>query len=213
MLNRLIVVFLGAQTAYRWALMMVESRTTSSKSASLANSAKTRCPTRRSDQRAKRLYPLFQGPQSGGRSRHGEPVRAIHRTASTNKRLSLAVAPTSVALPGSIASMRAYGSSRRLLRGISTTPSMKWIGILNLIIKIAWSGYLTALRLRWSDANASSALATEKRADIAEAMSSDSTRKKAGEAPVGLRRSLRASEQGGERERFFDRLRRIAVAI
>ena len=86
--ERLIAVFFGAPAACWWALTMVESRKTSSKSASLANSAKTRCQTPRSDQRAKRLYALFQGPKRSGKSRHGEPVRATHSTASTNNRLS-----------------------------------------------------------------------------------------------------------------------------
>jgi hypothetical protein len=50
---------LGAPAACWWALTIVESRKTSSKSASLAISANTRCQTPRSDQRAKRLYALF----------------------------------------------------------------------------------------------------------------------------------------------------------
>ena len=34
------------------------------------------------------------------KNKEGEPVRAIHSTASTNNRLSFAVTPQSVALPG-----------------------------------------------------------------------------------------------------------------
>jgi hypothetical protein len=91
--ERLVAVFFTAPAACWWALTMVESRKTSSKSASFANSAKTRCHTPRSDQREKRLYALFHGPKLLRKSRHGEPVRAIHNTASTNKRLSLALTP------------------------------------------------------------------------------------------------------------------------
>jgi hypothetical protein len=132
--DRLVAVFFGAPAACWWALTMVESRKTSSKSASLANSANTRCQIPRSDQRAKRLYTLFHAPKLAGKSRHGEPVRATHNTASTNKRLSLAVTPTSEAFPESMASMRAYWSSRRIFRGIAPTPSMSWNDSLNSIV-------------------------------------------------------------------------------
>ena len=56
----------------------------------------------------KRVYVLCQLPSSGGKSRQGEPVRAIHRTASINLRLSVAVTPLSLALPGNIASILAH---------------------------------------------------------------------------------------------------------
>src|SRR5690606_10643608 len=130
----LLAVFFAAPAACWCALTMVESRKTSSKSASLASSAKTRCHTPRSDQRAKRLYTLFQGPKLLGKSRQGEPVRAIHNTASTNKRLSRAVTPTSVALPGNIDSIRSYWSSRSINRGMIPTPSMSWNHSLTLIV-------------------------------------------------------------------------------
>jgi hypothetical protein len=124
--ERLIAVFFGAPAACWWARTMVESRKTSSKSASLASSSNTRCHTPLSDQRAKRLYTLFQGPKAFGRSRQGEPVRAIHKTASTNCRLSAPVRPGSLALPGSIASIRSHWSSRSIFRGIVPTPSVSW---------------------------------------------------------------------------------------
>src|SRR6185437_2543252 len=50
-------------------------------------------------QSRKRLKTVFQGPNDGGRSRQGLPVRAIHSTASTNNRASPPVRPGSVALP------------------------------------------------------------------------------------------------------------------
>jgi len=48
----------------------------------------------------KRWKTLFQLPKASGRSRHGAPVRTRHKTAYKNKRLSAAVTPQSVALPG-----------------------------------------------------------------------------------------------------------------
>lgn len=70
------------------------------------------------DPRANRLYMLFQRPNSSGRSRHGLPVRAIHETASTNSRLSIAGRPRPPALPGSNCAMRSYWSPRNSLRTI-----------------------------------------------------------------------------------------------
>jgi len=69
--QRLIPVFLAAPAACGWARTIVESRKISSKSASMANAANTRCHTPLFDQRAKRLYTLFQQPNSSGRSRQG----------------------------------------------------------------------------------------------------------------------------------------------
>jgi hypothetical protein len=130
--ERLIAVFFAAPAACWWARTMVESRKTSSKSASLASSSNTRCHTPLSDQRAKRLYTLFQGPKALGRSRQGEPVRAIHKTASTNRRLSAPVRPGSLTLPGSSASIRFHCSSRNIFRGIVPTPSVSWNDSLTL---------------------------------------------------------------------------------
>jgi hypothetical protein len=45
------------------------------------------------------LKMVFQLPKKAGRSRQGLPVRAIHNTASTNRRLSLPLRPGSVGLP------------------------------------------------------------------------------------------------------------------
>ena len=41
-----------------------------------------------------------QWPKAGSRSRHGEPVRSHYKTACRNRRLSFAVAPASLSLPG-----------------------------------------------------------------------------------------------------------------
>jgi hypothetical protein len=51
---------------------------------------------------------LFQLPKSSGRSRHGAPVRASQSTASTNSRLSAAVRPESMRLPGKCGSIRSH---------------------------------------------------------------------------------------------------------
>src|SRR4051812_49674163 len=50
-------------------------------------------------QSRKRVYTLLQWPNEAGRSRQGLPVRAIHKTASTNTRLSLPLRPGSPGLP------------------------------------------------------------------------------------------------------------------
>ncbi|KES12308.1 hypothetical protein SASC598O02_000890, partial [Snodgrassella alvi SCGC AB-598-O02] len=70
------------------------------------------------DPLAKRLYTLFQRPKSGGKSLHGLPVRAIHKTASTNSRLSAAVRPGSEAFPGKNGLIRSYWSSLSINLGI-----------------------------------------------------------------------------------------------
>ena len=96
-------------------------RNISSKSASLASSANVLSQTPLSDQRPKRLYTLFQSPNSAGRSRHGLPVRATHSTASMNSRLSSPVRPGSPALPGNIDPKRCHWSSRNHRRTILTS--------------------------------------------------------------------------------------------
>src|SRR5262245_59577761 len=92
---------------------MVESTIRYSKSGSSASAAKMRCQTPLSLQRLKRTNTLFHLPKMLGRSRHGEPVRAIQRTASTNIRLFAPVPPGSSGLPTHSFSIRAHC---RLLR-------------------------------------------------------------------------------------------------
>ena len=65
-------------------------------------------PASRLHQRLKRVYVLCQLPNSGGRSRQGDPVRAIQSTPSTNCRLFAAVTPQLPTLPVSIASIFAH---------------------------------------------------------------------------------------------------------
>jgi hypothetical protein len=71
------------------------------------------------------VYVACQLPSPGARSRHGKPVRAIHSTASTNSRLSLAVTPRSVALPGTKSLIRSYWSSRSNFLGIASGTRQK----------------------------------------------------------------------------------------
>ncbi len=118
--DRLRAFFLAAPEECWWARTMVLSTNTSSKSASSASVANTFSQTPLFDQRAKRVYTLFQSPNSAGRSRHGLPVRATHSTASTNSRLSAPVRPGSSALPGNIDSKRCHWSLRNHRRTILT---------------------------------------------------------------------------------------------
>src|SRR5262249_55653797 len=75
-------------------------------------SASSTCPqTPRLHQRLNRLYTVPHGPNRSGRSRQGEPVRAIQNTALMNNRLSPAVLPGSLFLPGRCGSIVAHCSS------------------------------------------------------------------------------------------------------
>src|SRR4051794_5743067 len=82
-------------------------------------------------QRRKRVNTLFQWPNSGGRSRQGNPARARHSTASRNSRLSFAVTPRSDFLPGNRASIFAQTVSLRtnLSRSINHHSAKKRDGI------------------------------------------------------------------------------------
>jgi curved DNA-binding protein CbpA len=76
-----------------WARTMVESTIKYSKSGSSDSASKMRRQTPFSLHRLKRRKTLFHSPNASGRSRHGEPVRTIHKTPSTNIRLSRPVEP------------------------------------------------------------------------------------------------------------------------
>ena len=90
------------------ALTMVESMMRYSKSGSSTKALKRLSQTPFLAHRRKRWNTLFQAPNSKGRSRHGDPVRAIQRTASMNKRLSLPLLPRSPLLPGMRSSIRSH---------------------------------------------------------------------------------------------------------
>lgn len=114
-------VFFWAPAACEWARTAVLSSITSSRSCSLLRARNTRSHTPFLAHRAKRVNVVCQLPSSGGKSRHGAPVQPIHNTASMNRRLSWAVTPTSLALPGSKDAMHCHWSSRNTLRFISNS--------------------------------------------------------------------------------------------
>jgi hypothetical protein len=66
----------------------VLSSITHSRSASAARRSISAAQTPFSCQRANRRYTLFQLPTSSGTSRHAQPARAIHSTASTKRRVA-----------------------------------------------------------------------------------------------------------------------------
>src|SRR3954464_9599740 len=104
--------FLGAPALCWWARTTVLSIITYSLSASPAKCRKILSQTPVLAQRQKRVWTFFQAPNRSGRSRQGMPARYRYSTASTNKRLSLAVTPTCPARPGSRPSIRSHWSSR-----------------------------------------------------------------------------------------------------
>ena len=70
-------------------------------------------------QRRNRAYTVCQGPnRSTGKSRHDTPQRARQSTASTNKRVSLAVVPGDLSWPGSSGESRAHCASVNRLRSL-----------------------------------------------------------------------------------------------
>ena len=109
--------FFWAPAACWCARTAVLSMSNASKSASVLIAAIMRSQTPFLPQREKRVYVACQLPNAGGRSRHGEPVRAIHNTASINRRLSFPVTPGSLALPGSKSLIRSHWSSRNRFLG------------------------------------------------------------------------------------------------
>jgi hypothetical protein len=120
--DRLIAtVFFGAPAACWCARTIVASMNNSSRSASPLSASATRAHTPPFSQRAKRTYIECQLPKSAGKSRHGQPVRAMKSTASTKRRLSAARPPLSVGLPGNKSAIRNHCLSfniRRLMSNI-----------------------------------------------------------------------------------------------
>jgi hypothetical protein len=62
-------------------------------------------------------------PKLSGKSLHGAPVPAIHKTASRNLRLSAAERPRSPTLPGSTGRTRSHCSSLNPCRSKMALPS------------------------------------------------------------------------------------------
>src|SRR6202158_2514390 len=110
-----------APCPWRWTLTMVASTMAYSMSGSAEATPKSRLKTSAFTQSRYRLKTVFQGPNSGGRSRHGLPVRAIHNTASTNRRLSAPLRPGSDFFPRQCGSIFAHWASLSTYR---STPSL-----------------------------------------------------------------------------------------
>src|SRR5581483_5958726 len=83
-----------------WTRTSVPSIRTYSKSGSSQSALKTRSQTPFCAHLQKRVYAVNHLPNASGRSRQGEPVRAIQRTASIKSRLSRPRPPGSPTLPG-----------------------------------------------------------------------------------------------------------------
>src|SRR6266853_4365990 len=84
---------------------------TYSKSGSSRRALKTRSQTPFCAQHQKRVYTVNHLPNASGRSRHGEPVRAIQRTASIKSRLLRPLLPGSPTLPDSFGAIRSHCAS------------------------------------------------------------------------------------------------------
>ncbi len=104
-----------APAASAWTFEIVASIMTYSKSGSSAKALKRLSHTPDSVHRRKREWIEYHFPNSGGRSRQGAQLRAIHNTASTNSRLSSPLRPLSVLLPGTSCSIRAHCASLKVL--------------------------------------------------------------------------------------------------
>ncbi len=89
--QRLIVLPSLAPAACWWARTIVESSNKLESSESLPTDSSTRSQTPRLHHRLNLRNAEFHGPNRSGKSRHGDPVRAIQNTALTNNRLSAAV--------------------------------------------------------------------------------------------------------------------------
>src|SRR3984893_2178669 len=107
-----------APCPWRWTLTMVASTIAYSMSGWSEAASKSRLKTSAFTQSRYRLKTVFQGPNSGGRSRHGLPVRAIHNTASTNRRLSSPLRPGSDFFPRQCGCIFAHWASFSTYRSI-----------------------------------------------------------------------------------------------
>ena len=104
-----------APAASAWTFEIVASIMTYSKSGSSAKALKRLSQAPLRVHRRKRECTDVHFPSSGGRSRQGAQLRAIHNTASTNSRLSSPLRPRSVLLPGTRFSIRAHCALLRVL--------------------------------------------------------------------------------------------------
>lgn len=94
-------------------------------------------------QRRNRVNVEFQSPNSGCRSRQGDPVRAIRKTASRKRRLSAPFLPRPPGLPGSSGAIRSHcmlfktrrSKTRLHFRALNQTSREKGIPRLRLNVR------------------------------------------------------------------------------
>src|SRR5712691_283943 len=122
-----------APCPWRWTLTMVASTIAYSMSGCSEAASKSRLKTSAFTQSRYRLKTVFQGPNSGGRSRHGLPVRAIHNTASTKRRLSSPLRPGSDFFPRQCGCIFAHWASLSTYRPI---PSLNHNILLRRILNL-----------------------------------------------------------------------------
>src|SRR6266481_6542886 len=96
--------------------MIVPSIIAYSKSGSPDSTLKIFSKTPLSAQRRNRFQTENHLPKYAGRSRQGEPVRAIHKTPSRNRRLSSPERPGSPFFPGTSGAIRPHCSSFNIRR-------------------------------------------------------------------------------------------------
>src|SRR6478752_6151197 len=99
---------------------MVASTMAYSMSGSSEAASKSRLKMSAFTQSRYRLKTVFQRPKNAGRSRQGLPVRAIHNTASTNRRLSAPLRPGSDCFPRQCGSILAHWASVSTNRSIAS---------------------------------------------------------------------------------------------
>ena len=122
----------------RWTLMIVPSMSAYSKSGSSESAAKIRSKAPLSAQRRKRFQTVPHLPNASGKSRQGAPARTIHKTASTNSRLSSPDRPGSPSLPGKSGAIRSHCASVKSnrtkagLRFPALNPILSFVGILQI---------------------------------------------------------------------------------
>src|SRR3954451_12544113 len=109
-----------APCPWRCTLTMVASTMAYSMSGSSEAASNSRLNTSALTQSRYRLKTVFQWPNAAGRSRQGLPVRAIHKTASTNRRLSAPLRPGSDFFPRQCGSIFAHWASVSTNRSIAS---------------------------------------------------------------------------------------------
>src|SRR4051794_25794927 len=115
-----------APCPWRWTLTIVASTMAYSMSGSSEAASKSRLKTSAFTQSRYRLKTVFQRPNVAGRSRQGLPVRAIHNTASTNRRLSAPLRPGSDFFPRQCGSIFAHWASVSTNRSIANLKHNIW---------------------------------------------------------------------------------------